>query len=63
LPVRISRWTVLRGPHIDKKSREQFERRVYKRVVDIVDCTAETVGALMDLRLSSSGVSVEIKVN
>lgn len=63
LPMRVKRWTVLRGPHIDKKSREQFEQRTYKRVVDIVDCTPETVSALMDLKLSSSGVSVEIKVS
>lgn len=61
LPTRIERFTVLRGPHIDKKSREQFEIRTHKRVLDIVDPTPQTVDALMKLDLAS-GVDVEIKL-
>ena len=61
LPTRIERFTVLRGPHIDKKSREQFEVRTHKRVLDIVDPTPHTVDALMKLDLAS-GVDVEIKL-
>ena len=61
LPTRIERFTVLRGPHIDKKSREQFEVRTHRRVLDIVDPTPQTVDALMKLDLAS-GVDVEIKV-
>ena len=61
LPTRIERYTVLRGPHIDKKSREQFEIRTHKRVLDIVDPTPQTVDALMKLDLAS-GVDVEIKL-
>ncbi|EDP62458.1 30S ribosomal protein S10 [Thalassobaculum sp.] len=61
LPTRIERFTVLRGPHIDKKSREQFEVRTHKRVLDIVDPTPQTVDALMKLDLAS-GVDVEIKL-
>ena len=61
LPTRIERFTVLRGPHIDKKSREQFEVRTQKRVLDIVDPTPQTVDALMKLDLAS-GVDVEIKL-
>jgi len=61
LPTRIERFTVLRGPHIDKKSREQFEIRTHKRVLDIVDPTPQTVDALMKLDLSA-GVDVEIKL-
>ena len=60
LPTRISRYTVLRGPHIDKKSREQFEVRTHKRLVDILDPTQQTLDALMKLDLSA-GVDVEIK--
>lgn len=60
LPTRISRWTVLRGPHIDKKSREQFERRTHHRLLDIIEPTQATVDALMKLDLSA-GVHVEIK--
>jgi small subunit ribosomal protein S10 len=60
LPTRISRYTVLRGPHIDKKSREQFEIRTHKRLVDILDPTQQTLDALMKLDLSA-GVDVEIK--
>ena len=61
LPTRIERFTVLRGPHIDKKSREQFEIRTHKRLLDIVDPTPQTVDALMKLDLAA-GVDVEIKL-
>ena len=61
LPTSINRYTVLRGPHIDKKSREQFEVRTHKRLIDILDPTAQTVDALMKLELSP-GVDVEIKL-
>ncbi|MFP4360508.1 MAG: 30S ribosomal protein S10 [Alphaproteobacteria bacterium] len=61
LPTRLERFTVLRSPHIDKKSREQFEIRTHKRLLDIVDPTPQTVDALMKLDLAS-GVDVEIKV-
>ena len=61
LPQRIEKFIVLRGPHIDKKSREQFEIRTYKRMLDIVDPTPQTVDALMKLDLAA-GVDVEIKL-
>jgi len=61
LPTKIEKFTVLRGPHIDKKSREQFEIRTHKRVLDIVDPTPQTVDALMKLDLAA-GVDVEIKL-
>jgi len=61
LQVKMERWTVLRSPHIDKKSREQFEIRTHKRLLDIVDPTPQTVDALMKLDLAS-GVDVEIKL-
>ena len=61
LPQRIEKFTVLRGPHVDKKSREQFEIRTYKRMLDIVDPTPQTVDALMKLDLSA-GVEVDIKI-
>ena len=61
LPTRIERFTVLRSPHIDKKSREQFEVRTHKRVLDIIDPTPQTVDALMKLDLAA-GVDVEIKL-
>ena len=61
LPVRINRFTVLRSPHVDKKSREQFEVRTHKRLVDIIDPTSQTVDALMRLDLAA-GVDVEIKL-
>ena len=61
LPTEIRKYTVLRGPHVDKKSREQFEMRTHKRVLDIVDPTPQTVDALMKLDLSA-GVDVEIKI-
>ena len=61
LPTNIEKYTVLRSPHIDKKSREQFEIRTHKRVLDILDPTPETVDALMKLDLAS-GVDLEIKI-
>ena len=61
LPTRIEKFTVNRSPHIDKKSREQFEIRTHKRVLDIVDPTPQTVDALMKLDLAA-GVDVEIKL-
>ncbi len=61
LPTRISKYTVLRSPHIDKKSREQFEIRTHKRLMDIMEPTQQTVDALMKLDLSP-GVDVEIKL-
>ena len=61
LPTRIERYTVLRSPHIDKKSREQFETRTHKRLIDIIEPTPQTVEALMKLDLAS-GVDVEIKI-
>ena len=61
LPNRIQKFTILRGPHVDKKSREQFEMRTHKRVLDILEPTPQTVDALMKLDLAS-GVDVEIKI-
>ena len=61
LPNKIEKFTVLRGPHVDKKSREQFEIRTHKRLLDIVDPTPQTVDALMKLDLAA-GVDVEIKL-
>ena len=61
LPTSLNRFTVLRGPHVDKKSREQVEMRTHKRVLDIVEPTPQTVDALMKLDLAS-GVDVEIKL-
>ena len=61
LPTRIERFTVNRSPHIDKKSREQFEIRTHKRLLDILDPTPQTVDALMKLDLAA-GVDVEIKL-
>ncbi|HLE61029.1 MAG: 30S ribosomal protein S10 [Thermoanaerobaculales bacterium] len=60
LPTQIQRFTVLRSPHVDKKSREQFEIRTHKRLLDILDPTQQTVDALMKLELPA-GVDVEIK--
>ena len=60
LPTKINKYCVLRGPHIDKKSREQFEVRTHKRLLDILDPTQQTLDALMKLDLSA-GVDVEIK--
>ncbi len=61
LPTVKNRWTVLRSPHVDKKSREQFEIRTHKRLLEILEPTPQTVDALMKLDLSV-GVDVEIKI-
>ena len=61
LPTGMRRFTVLRSPHIDKKSREQFEMRTHKRLLDIIDPTPQTVDALMKLDFAA-GVDVEIKL-
>ncbi len=61
LPTRISRYTVLRSPHVNKKSREQFEIRVHKRLMDIVDASQQTVDALMKIDLPA-GVDIEVKL-
>jgi small subunit ribosomal protein S10 len=61
LPTSINRYTVLRSPHVDKKSREQFEVRTHKRVIDILEPKQQTIDALMKLDLAS-GVDVEIKL-
>ena len=60
LPTKTQRWTVVRSPHVDKKSREQFEMRTHKRILDILEPTSQTVDALMKLELPA-GVDVEIK--
>ena len=60
LPTKINKYCVLRSPHVDKKSREQFEIRTHKRLLDILDPTQQTLDALMKLDLSA-GVDVEIK--
>lgn len=62
LPTRINKYTVLRSPHVDKKSREQFEVRTHKRLLDILEPTQQTVDQLMKLDLSA-GVDVEIKLS
>lgn len=61
LPTAINKFTVLRSPHVDKKSREQFEVRTHKRLIDIYEPTPETADALMKLDISA-GVDVEIKL-
>ena len=61
LPTVINRWTVLRSPHVDKTSREQFEMRTHKRIIDILDPNPKVVDALMRLNLPS-GVNIEIKL-
>jgi len=61
LPTKINRYTVNRSPHVDKKSREQFEIRTHKRIVDIIEPTQATIDTLMKLDLSA-GVDVEIKL-
>ena len=61
MPTRIEKFTVLRSPHIDKKSREQFEIRTHRRLLDIIDPTPQTVDALMKLDLAA-GVDIEIKL-
>jgi len=60
LPTRINKFTVLRSPHVNKKSREQFEMRTHKRLVDILDPTSKVMDALMKLELPA-GVDVEIQ--
>ena len=62
LPTRIERYTVLRSPHIDKKSREQFEIRTHKRLIDIIQPTAKTIDALNKLSLPA-GVDIKIKAS
>ena len=62
LPTRRERWTVLKSPHVDKKSREQFELRTHKRLIDIVDSRPQTIDALTKLDVPA-GVDVEIKVD
>jgi len=61
LPTRVEKFTVLRSPHVNKKSREQFEMRTHKRLLDIVDPTPQTIDALMKLDLAA-GVDVDIKL-
>ena len=61
LPTKIEKYTVLRSPHVNKKSREQFETRTHKRVLEIVEPTPQTIDALMKLDLAS-GVDVQIKL-
>ena len=60
LPTRVSKYTVLRSPHVNKKAREQFEMRTHKRLIDIIDPTPDVMDALMKLELPA-GVDVEIK--
>ena len=62
LPTRIERYTVLRSPHIDKKSREQFEIRTHKRLIDIMQPTGKTIDALNKLSLPA-GVDIKIKAS
>jgi small subunit ribosomal protein S10 len=61
LPTKIEKWTVLRSPHVDKRSMESFEIRIHKRLFEIVDPTRKTTDALMKLNLPA-GVHVEIKI-
>ena len=61
LPTKINKYCVLRSPHVDKKSREQFEIRTHKRILDILEPTQQTVDALMKLDLAA-GIDVEIKL-
>jgi small subunit ribosomal protein S10 len=61
LPTMKNKWTILRSPHVDKKSREQFEIRTHKRILEILEPTPQTVDALMKLDLSG-GVDIEIKL-
>ena len=60
LPTKINKFTVLRSPHVNKKSREQFEMRTHKRLIDIIEPTSPVMDALMKLELPA-GVDVEIK--
>jgi small subunit ribosomal protein S10 len=61
MPTTINKYCVLRSPHVDKKSREQFEMRTHRRLLDILDPTQQTIDSLMKLELSA-GVDVEIKL-
>ncbi|MBC61700.1 MAG: 30S ribosomal protein S10 [Zetaproteobacteria bacterium] len=61
MPTAINRYTVLKSPHVDKKSREQFEMRTHKRMLDILEPKQQTIDALMKLDLAS-GIDVEIKL-
>lgn len=61
LPTSVNKYCVLRSPHVDKKSREQFEMRTHRRLLDILEPTQQTIDALMKLELSA-GVDVEIKL-
>ena len=61
LPTKIERYTVLKSPHVNKKSREQFETRIHKRLMDILDPTAKTIDELKNLNLPA-GVDVQLKV-
>ena len=61
LPTKINKYTVLRSPHVNKKSREQFEMRTHARLVDIKECSPQTIDSLMKLDLAA-GVDVEVKV-
>ncbi|TBV83241.1 MAG: 30S ribosomal protein S10 [Desulfobulbaceae bacterium] len=61
LPTSLNKYCVLRGPHVDKKSREHFEMRTHRRLLDILEPTQQTIDALMKLELSA-GVDVEIKL-
>ena len=61
LPTKIEKFTVLRSPHVDKKAMDQFEMRIHKRLLDVVDPTPQTIDALMKLDLPA-GVDVEIKI-
>lgn len=61
LPTSVNKYCVLRSPHVDKKSREQFEMRTHRRLLDILEPTQQTIDALMKLQLSA-GVDVEIKL-
>jgi len=62
LPTKISRYTVLRSPHVNKKSREQFEIRTYRRLIDLLEPKQQTVDALIKLDLAA-GVYVKINLN
>ncbi len=61
LPTKIERYTVLRSPHVDKKSREQFEIRTHKRIIDIADHSAKTIDALRNLNVPA-GVDIRIRI-
>ena len=61
LPTKIERYTVLRSPHVDKKSREQFEIRTHKRLIELINPTVQTTEALKNLNLPS-GVDIQIKL-